>query len=312
MKNIFSTKSVIALLAVGSLTACNNSSSNVAGVSANLNAESASIIGGVPVDKNDFPNKSTVAILTLIQGPVDAPAGSPDAGKIKMGVSTCTGTLIAKNVVLTAGHCVYKPKQNEKTRTVIVFSNDINGLIGEKKKDAPALPVPEFRFVTKAIPHPLYGKPKAQPGDEDNDVALMQFQGEMPAGYQLGTVLTDETVLKAGATVTLAGFGYTDGAKKTSDGLLRKVDVQVLGPYNATEVAVDQSLGKGACHGDSGGPAFINVGGVEYVWGVTSRGAGKNGVDDCSLYGIYTKIYSQKLFINRGLQYLKNLDAAKK
>ena len=70
MKNIFSIKPVIALLAVGSLAACNNSSSNGAGVAANLNAESASIIGGVPVEKNDFPNKTTVAILTFIQAPV--------------------------------------------------------------------------------------------------------------------------------------------------------------------------------------------------------------------------------------------------
>ena len=312
MKNIFSIKPVIALLAVGSLAACNNSSSNGAGVAANLNAESASIIGGVPVEKNDFPNKTTVAILTFIQAPVKAPAGSPDAGKFQLGISTCTGTLIAKNVVLTAGHCVYKAKPNEKTRTVIVFSNDLNGLIGEKKKDGPQLPVPEYRFVTKAIPHPLYGKSATeQATTEANDVALMQFDGEMPAGYQLATVLTDESVLKAGATVTLAGFGYTDGAGKKSDGLLRKVDVQVLEAFNATEVAVDQSLGKGACHGDSGGPAFINVGGVEYVWGVTSRGAGKNGVDDCSLYGIYTKIYAQKLFINRGLQYLNSLNTAK-
>ncbi|MNY53743.1 Trypsin [compost metagenome] len=101
--------------------------------------------------------------------------------------------------------------------------------------------------------------------------------------------------------MTLAGYGLTDGVNKTGDNLLRKTDVQIIEHFGKTEVALDQSQGKGACHGDSGGPAFLKVAGVEYVWGITSRGIGKDGVDDCSLFSLYTKVTAQQAFVDGAL-----------
>lgn len=274
MKNSLTKKMIVALGLAGAMTAC--APQNKGSVA---NDNNSSIIGGTVVETSDQISKSTVAIIASI---VDA------KGEEQQFV--CTGSLIADNVVLTAGHCVPEVKEGEKAGMYVVFTTDLNKLSRE-----------QVRNVNKVVVHPKYGQ-EAEDGSDANDIALIRFAGVKPAGYQLAKYLADESLLTEGATVTLAGYGLTDGVNKTGDNLLRKTDVEIIQHFGKTEVALDQSKGKGACHGDSGGPAFLKgADGVEYVWGVTSRGIGKDGVDDCSLFSLYTKVKAHQAFVDGAL-----------
>ena len=89
--------------------------------------------------------------------------------------------------------------------------------------------------------------------------------------------------------------GGNDGA-----GVLRKVEVALKNSgYSTTEVLIDQSQGRGACHGDSGGPAFLIQGGQAYLFGVTSRELVKPGSQaTCSSDVVYTNILAELSFLN--------------
>lgn len=288
-----SLKPFIILFVASALVACTNPiSSNDKWIK--VNSGTPAIIGGTVVTNDDPASKTTVAIVTIIKSVAvgDESGQSPGLPKIKQ--SICTGTLIAENIVLTAAHCVRAAKPGVEVTSFIVFSKDLNQLDES-----------DLREVVQVLPHPEFGQPRARRNSPANDLALMKFQGVKPEGYGFATVLTDESVLTRGQIVTLAGFGQNDGVTKQNDKLLRQVDVEVHQELNSTEMVLDQSHQKGACQGDSGGPASVVIDGISYIWGVASRSVGEDGADDCSLYSIYTKIYSHRDFINEGLQYLK-------
>jgi secreted trypsin-like serine protease len=98
--------------------------------------------------------------------------------------------------------------------------------------------------------------------------------------------------------VTLAGYGVTEWWPAESygegAGILRRVDDIPMknAMFSPTEVLLDQTKKKGACHGDSGGPAIVLSGDHYYLFGVTSRGYPPNGMDDCTSQSVYTNILS--------------------
>ena len=86
------------------------------------------------------------------------------------------------------------------------------------------------------------------------------------------------------------------------------VDVKISdAKFAKTEVLLDQRQGRGACHGDSGGPAEVLKNGVKYLWGVTNRGYPETGPDDCAQFSIYTKITAHQSFINTATAQLRAL-----
>jgi secreted trypsin-like serine protease len=277
--SVFSKVALTSLLVTGLVACSSGKQNNDSGIV--LKSKSSSIIGGDPVLTSDVISKTTVAIVLDI---------TDKDGKEAQAL--CTGTLIAKNIVLTAGHCAQGQAPTDKVRILLAFNSDLNKI---QKTDV--------RIVTQVVIHPNYGKTGSD-GEDMNDLSLMKFTGDLPAGYQVAQFLADESVLVPDAVVTLAGYGLTDGTNQTSDNLLRKVDVKIAEAFGKTEIVLDQTEGKGACHGDSGGPALINVNGTEYVWGVTSRGVGKDGKDDCSLASVYTKIKSQSDFVQSAIAQL--------
>ncbi|KHD86973.1 MAG: trypsin [Bdellovibrio sp. ArHS] len=275
---IFKAALVTGLL--GSLIACSPAQQN----SVQLGADSTSIIGGAPVESKDAIGKSTVALVASVV--------TQDGQE---GQFICTGSLLTNNVVLTAGHCV--PEVGSEYKEValyVIFNTDLNNM---QRGDV--------RLVVDHVIHEGYGKIGEQ-GEDAHDLALVKFAGPMAAGYQLAKFLDDESLLTTGKKVTLAGYGLieTDGVNTKSDNKLRKVDVEIVEDFGKHEILLDQTQGKGACHGDSGGPAFLEINGTQYVWGVTSRGAGKDGKDDCSLVSVYTKVKSEATFVKDALQKL--------
>lgn len=273
-------KSLVLITVLSAVVACSPTATKFT----ESKSQGSGIIGGEPVPSDDGIAKSTVAIVATVEGADGKP-----------GQFICTGSLLRNNLVLTAGHCVPKVgEQYKKVALYIIFNSDLSQM---SRRDV--------RLVTDSLVHPDYGQ-AGEMGEDANDVAVLQFDGEMGTGYKTARFLADDSLLVAGAKVTLAGYGLieTDGVKTKSDDRLRKVDVEVVEDFGKTEVLLDQSKGKGACHGDSGGPAFLEVNGNHFVWGITSRGAGKDGVDDCSLVSIYTKVKAQAPFVNTAMKTL--------
>jgi len=60
----------------------------------------------------------------------------------------------------------------------------------------------------------------------EGDIALIKFNGRLPKGYrkiQLG----QDSDIRSGGKVTLAGYGISNAQTKTGAGRLRKADVQI-------------------------------------------------------------------------------------
>ena len=234
--------------------------------------ESTNIIGGTTVAGNDPDGASTVAIVIQLQ----------------KGQAICTGSLLAADILVTAAHCVtgedgklVTPKQ-----LTLVFAGNIRDT---------------SRILAKATGvkrHSGYN-PNAG-GNDQNDIAVIGFGGGLPKGYKVATLLPSATPIPNGSPAVLIGFGVdTMKAGGSGAGILRKVTVSVAdGRFARTEVLLDQRNGKGACHGDSGGPAFAQIDGKLQLWGVTNRGNPDNAPDDCAHFSVYTRITAQRSFIN--------------
>lgn len=224
-----------------------------------------SIIGGVPVGASDPVVTSTVALYD--------------------GQFLCTGSLIAQDLVVTAAHCI-----DDTSTMQVLFRLKVKGT-------GPAA------RVLGAVVHPRYF-PSAE-GKDQNDIAVVRFAGKLPRGYAPARLLPASIPLQNGQTVTLAGYGITTAIPQSGSGTLRKVDVKIKDArFARTEVLLDQTSGRGACHGDSGGPAFARARGKLYLWGVTNRGYPNDAPDDCAHQAVYTDILAHKAFLNKAAQTL--------
>ncbi|MCB0370422.1 MAG: trypsin-like serine protease, partial [Bdellovibrionales bacterium] len=116
----------------------------------------------------------------------------------------------------------------------------------------------------------------------------IKYSGTTPAGYASATLLPSLSYLQNRSFVLLAGYGISNGTSKEGAGVLRQVMTVIANSkFSTTEIQLEQRNGHGACHGDSGGPAFIVANGNYYLWGVTSRGY-RDSEDNCSQFSIYT------------------------
>ncbi len=227
------------------------------------------IIGGKSVRASDPIKESIVGLLDIRQG------------------ALCTASIIAEDVLVTAAHCA----EGNAADLRIKF-----GLLVSEKN---------LRSVDVIRVSPLWQKNKnAQ--QNTGDLALIKFSGGLPNGFRPAQLLPSSRPLKNNETAILAGYGLSDGNSSTGAGRLRVVEIPISNArFSTSEVLLDQTKGIGACHGDSGGPAFIKVKDELQLWGVTSRGSGTGG-NDCSGYSIYTRIVPYAHWINSTLASIRS------
>lgn len=217
----------------------------------------------------------------------------------------CSGTLIRENLVVTAGHCTsYDPQD-----LVVIFGTDIND------KNTPYRRV-LGGMTTDSFAHLDFTKTNGVPEKNWGDIAVLKFEGgTLPAGYKPASLLFSKNVLQSGMTVTLAGYGLDKiqpkGASYTGSGagVLRKADVTLTdSQFSETEILVSLTNGKGACHGDSGGPAYIIRNNKVVLIGVTSRADSGDGAVKCNGDTVYTSIPAQQDFLKTAAKHLESTD----
>ncbi|HEU4579969.1 MAG TPA: trypsin-like serine protease [Polyangiaceae bacterium] len=203
------------------------------------------------------------------------------AGKI-----SCTGTLVAPNLVATALHCVTSSPLghfNCQPDGSITASTVQEGAIGplvapSNVKVYTGSPVDYSAPVAAGAR--LYGTGSTQ--GCQGDLALVQLDHALDA--PVAPVRLDR-MASWKERVHVLGYGETDVAANQGYRLLREVQVIDVGPGSTAEPARTASprtfvVGEGPCKGDSGGPALSADTGA--LLGVFSL----NENDDCSAVGI--------------------------
>jgi secreted trypsin-like serine protease len=200
----------------------------------------------------------TVTPVLAINGGNYAPLSI--AQQVVMIVSTrgasCTGTAIARDLVLTAAHCV-QPKSN--------YAIVVPGT------------TPRIVPVVKIAVHPHYNPRQFETRRPSPDMAIIKIAEPLPANYRVAKLATTATFPKHGTMFILAGFGFAKDGDARSAGTLRSVMLPNIGSTGASMIRVSAGNGgtAGACTGDSGGPAYLD-GEVAGVIGWTSIPTGKN------------------------------------
>jgi len=185
----------------------------------------------------------------------------------------CSGTVIAPDVFLTAGHCL--AGVNDVSILGITFDNNF-------------FSAPEDHVISPVsyVVHPLYGH------DQANlyDLALVF----LPAGSTIG--ITPAKLTTAGLLDDLSAHGDLHGVDFTSVGYgvladwkhgppqlwlegWRNYASAPLMALTPTQIYLnineDATGGGGACYGDSGGPIFLPVNGEDTLVGFTTKRSDK-------------------------------------
>ena len=164
------------------------------------------------------------------------------------GRMSCSATLIAPRVILTAAHCL--PQTG--TRPTVRFGADAES------------PVLERGILASRV-HPAFDRVTLT-----HDIGVALLDGLAPDGVT-PAVLPDRALegTAVGASIRVVGFGET--AVDAGDLGVKREGIAIVDALEATTFTLRPAPSQ-PCHGDSGGPAFLTVDGLERLVGVTSAG----------------------------------------
>jgi secreted trypsin-like serine protease len=236
--------------------------------------EEPRIVGGEPANPGDWPWQ-----VALVYG------GAVDLFQDQF----CGGSLIDRQWVLTAGHCV---TENDGSVTplngldvVAGIHNLVSGLGYQRST------------VDQIIRHPLYNDDTL-----DYDLALIKLDTPINLGGS-GATTTSLIALASpangsfvNASSWVTGWGKIQTSPNMWDDELNQVNIPIIsnsacsmywgGAINQNNICAGLADGKDSCSGDSGGPLVVDVSGTWTLVGIVSSGTAACG----DAPGIYTRV----------------------
>jgi len=214
----------------------------------------------------------------------------------------CTGTLIAPDVVLLAAHCVDTSLLTggfgEITREdfYVTFDADLSAFAEQAELGGEPLPIPSTAVPVRGfVAHEGFNINELSADGTvgvENDIALLFLEVPITTVQPEVVITTAEAAqLGVGDAVTIAGWGQRGAARDAPAGIKQcgATTLDELGPALMQIGAASTSIRK--CHGDSGGPTYIEVDTTasvkRRVIGVTSRAYDES---DCAKGGVDTRV----------------------
>ena len=230
------------------------------------------IVGGTPADPGEYPWQALV----------------------EPGPYTCGGSVIDREWVLTAAHCVVGYESNPGAVVIKLGEHLLSVSDGSEQQ----------RTASAVIVHPGYSGRTS-----DNDLALLKLDGpadlnDKVAVVPLVTSPADDTLVEAGDLATVTGWGATRSGGEGSD-ILMEVVVPIVSNSQCSAIygeITDNMICAGdlanggidSCQGDSGGPLVVwsNDGWLQA--GIVSFG---EGCAEPNSPGVYTRVSQYRTWI---------------
>src|ERR1700761_1330066 len=179
--------------------------------------------------------------------------------------NSCSGTLIAPDLVLSVAHCV-GPGADYK---IVEYGKDRQ---------------PQLRDVKRVAAHPGFDMKTMLAHRATADVALLQLASPKNNPSANGV---PQSPLAAGNHFTIAGIGVTERGNGKSAGVVRSAELVATGHPGRLQIRLfdpatnGTRAGLGGCTGDSGGPVFEQQQGKPVLIGMIDWSTGPNGSDGC-------------------------------
>jgi hypothetical protein len=217
-----------------------------------------SVVGGRPAAIADWPS-----IAFLLAAWDEDGDGTLESG------SSCTGTVIKPDWILTAAHCAFRSDGATGVDAILT----ITGVADSEDESGEAI------IVDRAITHPSWNPPA---NGLLGDALLLHLERSssrpaMPLAQGGVTYGLDQTI------PNVAGWGLVDEAAQVETSLLQEAFIAILGDDQCESFDTDYDPNSqtcaflegqaGVCRGDSGGPlTVLDQAGVPHLWGITSYG----------------------------------------